>query len=76
MIVTGTSVAQVSVCVPDGLEARERVREDPNPFTCGECVKDSVDSYKICPHDGAGFICSTGVDVYGGACRDMHHRSP
>ena len=39
MIVTGTSVAQVSVCVPDGLEARERVREDLNPFVCGECVQ-------------------------------------
>jgi len=77
MIMTGASVAWVVICVPDGLEARERVRKDPNLFMCcDECVQGRVNGYQFCPHYGAGLNCSTGIDVYGGAGKDMDHGCP
>ena len=76
MIVLGTSDSRVDIDVPNGLEARKEVCKDPNPFVCGEFNQDRMIGYQFCPHNCAGLICAIGIDVYGGACREMHYRCP
>ncbi len=35
-----------------------------------------INGHRFDPHDSAGFVCATCVDVDGGAGGNMHHRSP
>ena len=76
MIMLGTPDPRVCIGVPECLEARMGTYKDPNPFVCGECNQGHMNGYQFCPHNSAGLICATGIDVYSGACGDMHFRCP
>ena len=59
--------AKVSMLVPDGLEARERIGKYTDPFMVLECRESRVYGDEFRPHDSAGFFRPSCVYVYSGS---------
>ncbi len=66
----------IRIAVPDGLDARERVCKDLNPFVCGELVKGRMYDHKFRPQDSAGVVGAPCINVDSWAGGSMHNRSP
>ena len=63
--------AKVSMLVPDGLEAGERISEYTEPFMVLECSESRMYGNEFRPHDGAGLFCpaaSMNMVVEDGMC--------
>ena len=76
MLVLRAVCFRVGGMVPNGLEAGDGVRKDAHPVVCSEFLLGRMNGHQLRPHDGAGLVCATCIDVDGGASRNMYHRIP